>query len=129
TGLECAWHFHRFDPVQPTQPLIWYLIFLTVFSLFPFLLLRQFSNKVVPWATAALSSPLQFFLIHRLIAAAYPNNLMGLLPAAFALLPLLSLVVVLKTVPADNVARMTQLAWYGGVGLFFITLIFPIQFE
>ena len=24
---------------------------------------------------------------------------------------------------------MTQLAWFGGVALFFITLIFPIQFE
>jgi uncharacterized membrane protein len=24
---------------------------------------------------------------------------------------------------------MTQLAWFGGVGMFFITLIFPIQFE
>jgi uncharacterized membrane protein len=53
---------------------------------------------------------------------------MGLLPAAFAIPPLLSLVVVLKKIPA-NPARMTQLAWFGGVALFFITLIFPIQFD
>jgi uncharacterized membrane protein len=53
---------------------------------------------------------------------------MGLLPAAFAVPPLLSLVVVLKKIPA-NPARITQLAWFGGVALFFITLIFPIQFD
>jgi uncharacterized membrane protein len=54
---------------------------------------------------------------------------MGLLPAAFAVPPLLSLIVVLKKIPAANAARMTQLAWFGGVALFFITLIFPIQFD
>ena len=84
---------------------------------------------MVPWAAAAIAGPLQFFLVHRLVKAAYPNEVMGLLPAAFALPPLLSLVVVLKTVPATTKARMTQLAWFGGVALFFITLIFPIQFE
>jgi uncharacterized membrane protein len=36
---------------------------------------------------------------------------------------------VLKNVPAATKARMTQLAWFGGVALFFITLIFPIQFD
>ncbi len=76
-----------------------------------------------------MAGPLQFFLVHRLVKAAYPNEVMGLLPAAFALPPLLSLVVVLKRTPAANPARMTQLAWFGGVALFFITLIFPIQFE
>jgi uncharacterized membrane protein len=63
------------------------------------------------------------------MSAAYPNDAMGLLPAAFAIPPLLSLVFILKKMPAENAARMTQLAWFGGVGLFFITLIFPIQFD
>jgi uncharacterized membrane protein len=31
--------------------------------------------------------------------------------------------------PAENKSRMGRLAWFGGVALFFITLIFPIQFE
>jgi uncharacterized membrane protein len=105
------------------------LVFLGVFSLFPFLFLRQFSDKVVPWAAAAMAGPLQFFLVHCLMRAAYDNEVMGLLPAAFAVPPLLSLVVVLKKIPAAGKARMTQLAWFGGVALFFITLIFPIQFE
>jgi len=128
-ALESTWHFNRFNPAEPVLSLTWYLVFLVVFSLFPFLFLRKFSDKVVPWAAAAMAGPLQFFLVHRLVKAAYPNEVMGLLPAAFALAPLLSLVVVLKKTLAATPARMTQLAWFGGVGLFFITLIFPIQFE
>jgi len=129
TALECAWHFNRFDPANATRPLAWYLLFLAVFAVFPFLFLKKFGDKTIPWAAAALAGPPQFFLIHRLVKAAYPNDVMGLLPAAFAIPPLLSLVLVLKKIPAENKARLTQLAWFGGVALFFITLIFPIQFN
>lgn len=129
TALECAWHFNRFDPATATQPLMWYLIFFAGFALFPLVFLKQFSAKVIPWATAALAGLPQFFLVHRLVKAAYPNEVMGLLPAAFALPTLLSLVVVLKKVPTLNPARLTQLAFCGGVALFFITLVFPIQFS
>ncbi|MGO8931467.1 MAG: DUF2339 domain-containing protein [Limisphaerales bacterium] len=128
-ALESTWHFTRFNPADPVQALTWYLVFLAVFSLFPFVFLRQFSDKVVLWAAAAMAGPLQFFLVHRLMRASYDNEVMGLLPAAFAIPPLLSLMVVLKKVPAAGKARMTQLAWFGGVALFFITLVFPIQFE
>jgi len=133
TALECAWHFNRFAPANLTQPLnlvlAWYLIFFAGFAVFPFLFLRPFENKVVPWAAAAMAGPPQFFLIHRFVAAVYPNQFMGLLPAAFAIPGLLSLVIVLKTISAESKARLTQLAWFGGVALFFITLIFPIQFD
>ena len=128
-ALEATWHFTRFNPADPAQTLTWYLVFLAIFCVFPFLFLSKFSDKVVPWAAAAMAGPLQFFLVHRLIKAGYPNEMMGLLPAAFAVPPLLSLVMVLKNIPAATKARMTQLAWFGGVALFFITLIFPIQFD
>jgi len=132
-ALECAWHFEHFGRtlgvVLPSLSLTWYLVFFAVFALFPFLFLRRFSEKIVPWVTAAMAGPLQFFLIYRLIKVAYPNQVMGLLPAAFAVPGLLSLVVILKKVPATSAARMSQLAAFGGVALFFITLIFPTQFE
>jgi len=128
-ALECAWHFNRFDPATATVPLAWYLVFLTVFTVFPFLFLKQFAGKVVPLATAALVGLPQFFLLHKLMKAAYPNSMMGLLPAAFAIPALVSLVILLKRIPLDSPARMSQLALFGGVGLFFITLIFPIQFD
>jgi hypothetical protein len=129
TAVECAWHFSRFDPANATVPLVWYLVFFAVFAIFPFVFLRQFAGKTIPWAAAAMAGVPQFFLIHRLIAAAHPNQFMGLVPMAFALPPLLSLVIVLRKIPAVNPARITHLAWFGGVALFFITLIFPIQFE
>jgi Predicted membrane protein (DUF2339) len=132
-ALEAAWHFNQFKPADPNQPLnlvlAWYLIFFAVFTLFPFVFLKKFSDKVVPWATAALVGLPQFFLIYRFVAETHRNEFMGLLPAAFAIPPLLGLVVVLKKIPATNPARMTQLAFFGGVALFFITLIFPIQFD
>lgn len=132
-ALECAWHFHRFDlanpNVSPSTPLTWYLIFFAAFALFPFLFPRKFAVNSLPWAAAALAGPAQFLLIFRLVKVAWPNATMGLLPAVFALPALLSLVVVLKKIPAENKARLSQLAWFGGVALFFITLIFPIQFD
>jgi uncharacterized membrane protein len=133
TALECAWHFNRFDPANAHQPLNlvleWYLVFFAVFAMFPFLFTRQFADKAAPWAAAAMAGPPQFFLIHRFIAAVHPNAFMGLLPAAFAVPGLLSLAAVLKRTHDKDQSRMTQLAWFGGVALFFITLIFPIQFE
>jgi uncharacterized membrane protein len=54
---------------------------------------------------------------------------MGLLRAAFAF-PLLGCVIVLlKWFPSEHPRRNGVLAWFGGAALFFITLVFPIQFE
>lgn len=133
TALECAWHFKDFNPALPGQPLnlilAWYLIFFAVFAVFPFLFLRQFENKIVPWAVSAMVALPQFFLVYRFVKLVWPNSFMGLLPAAFAIPGLLGLAIVLKKISAENKPRMAQLAWFGGAALFFITLIFPIQFE
>jgi len=128
-ALEHAWHVQHFQRAQPLEPLLWYLGFYVIFLVFPFVLRPPFATRVVPWAAAALSGPLHFFLVYRLVTVAFPNNVMGLLPAAFALPTLGGLVVLLRTVPAGSPTRNSQLAWFGGVALFFITLIFPIQFE
>ncbi|MEP6662140.1 MAG: DUF2339 domain-containing protein, partial [Verrucomicrobiota bacterium] len=53
----------------------------------------------------------------------------GLLPAAFSIPSLAALIFLLRKVPAANPIKLAQLAWFGGVVLFFITLIFPIQFD
>jgi len=79
------------------------LAFYAVFSIFPFAI-RQFAQVKGPWFAAALAGPAQFFLVHQLVKAAWPNQIMGLLPAAFALPAILGLVGVLRTVPADSLA-------------------------
>lgn len=129
TALECAWHFNHFNVAGATVPLAWYLAFLGVFALFPFLFLKKFSDTVVPWATAAMAGVPQFFLVHRLVASAWPNEIMGLLPAAFAIPSLVGLAVIMKKISTENKVRLAQLAWFGAVTLFFITLIIPIQFH
>ncbi len=128
-GLEFAWHTRHFSTEAPALPLFWYFGFYAIFAAYPFAFQKTFADRTGPWATAALAGILHFPLVHRLIAAAAPNEFMGLLPALFAVPPLLSLVGILKTVPASEPARLNQLAWFGGAALFFITLIFPLQFD
>jgi uncharacterized membrane protein len=128
-GLEHAWNFEHFDPSQATLPLIWYLAFYVLFTIFPFIFQQRFAGKTIPWATAALSGPLHFYLIYELVRSAYPNGVPGLVPVAFSLPALLGLFVLLNRTPLTSPARNAQLALFGGAALFFITLIFPIQFD
>jgi uncharacterized membrane protein len=129
-ALETVWQTHHVSPAQtPFVPLLWNLAFAAVFVAFPFVSRAQCRDATMPWAVAALSAPLHFPLIYRVVDTAWPNGLMGLLPAAFAF-PLLGfVVVVLKWFPPEHPHRNGVLAWFGGAALFFITLIFPIQFE
>jgi hypothetical protein len=128
-GLEHAWHVEHFDPAHATLPLIWYLGFCVLFTIFPFVFHRRFAEKTIPWATAALARPLHFYLIYQLIRTAYPSGIPGLVPVVFAVPALLGLFVLLKRTPLTSSARNAQLALFGGAALFFITLIFPIQFD
>ncbi len=127
--LEHAWHFEHFDPAHATLPLVWYLGFYALFTIFPFIFQHKFASKTVPWAAAALAGPLHFYLVYDVIRSAYPSVVPGLVPAAFGLPALLGLSVVLKRTPLTSAARNAQLALFGGTALFFITLIFPIEFD
>ncbi|HEY4639574.1 MAG TPA: DUF2339 domain-containing protein [Candidatus Udaeobacter sp.] len=128
-GLEHAWHFEHFDLTRATLPLVWYVGFYALFTIFPFVFRQRFVSKTVPWATAALAGPLHFYLIYQLVRSAYPSGFPGLLPAAFALPALLGLFALTKRTPLTSPTRNAQLALFGGAALFFITLIFPIQFD
>ena len=131
-ALEHAWHFEHFNPSNPSRaatPLIWYLGFYAVFTVFPFIFHRKFAGKAAPWIAAALAGPLNFYLVYDLVRSANPSRIPGLVPLAFTLPSLLGLLVLLKRTPLTSPARNAQLALFGGAALFFITLIFPIQFD
>ncbi|MEZ5385292.1 MAG: DUF2339 domain-containing protein [Prosthecobacter sp.] len=128
-ALEWAWHQQSFHADYATTPLLWYLGFYAIFTAFPLVFQKQFATHKLPWITAGAAGVGTFSLVYRLVGQAWPNEMMGLLPIAFTIAPLACLVFILKQHSADNPARLTQLAWFGGVALFFITLIFPIQFE
>jgi len=130
-AVEFAWHGHRFDAAFPNIPLIWYLGFYLLFLIFPFMFRKAVDASIWPWTASALAGIGHFLLVHHLVKLAFPqmNGLMGLLPAAFALPSLLALVVVVRRVATMDALNRGKLAWFGGVALFFITLIFPIQFD
>jgi hypothetical protein len=128
-ALEHAWHFDHFEPSRAALSLTWYLGFYALFTIFPFLFQKKLAGKTVPWATAAVAGPLHFYLVYDLIRSAYPGAVPGLVPAAFGLPPLLGLSVLLKRAPVIPPGRDVRLALFGGATLFFITLIFPIEFE
>ncbi len=129
-ALEYAWQGSRFQPDHGPVALAWYLLFYAVFAVFPFVFRKAFSDARGPWIVAALSGPLHFALLHRLIGATWPNHhVMGLLPAAFVLPALAGLVAVRRGLPEEHPQKLGRLAWFGGVALFFITLVFPVQFD
>jgi uncharacterized membrane protein len=131
-GLEYAWRSRHFTSIDATVPLAWYLTFYAIFTVYPFIFRRRFAGLTGPWAIAALAGLTQFPLVHRLVLANWPDQFkafLGLLPALFAVAPLLSLIVILRQPPNDERIRLNQLAWFGGIALLFITLIFPIQFD
>lgn len=128
SALEYSWHLRYGDSVSPGIPLFWYLGFAAVFGVYPFALRRRFSELTGPWAASALGWVFAFPLAYWLVKRGWPNDMMGLLPAAFAVPALVSLMIV-RGVRTNERARLNQLAWFGGVALLFITLIVPIQFE
>ena len=128
-SLEHTWLASPFHLEQPVRSLAWYLVFYGVFTLFPFFFRRQFAERKAPWTASALAGPFHFYLVYDMVKLAYPDMPPGLLPALFAVPALAGLALLGRKHPASNLARNTQLALYGGVALFFITLIFPLQFD
>jgi uncharacterized membrane protein len=128
-ALEYVWHASHPGASTAGLPLGWYLGFYVVFAIYPFLFRSGFARLTGPWAVAASSGLAHFWMIYQSARIGWPADFLGAIPALFALAPLASLALILRTAPADNPARLNQLAWFGGVALFFITLIFPIQFE
>lgn len=128
-ALEYVWHGSRFTPETAGITVMWNVGFLAVFTVFPFVFREALAQRILPWVASALAGPLHFFLVYRAVKLAWPNEAMGLLPAAFAIPAAAALVVVARTWVADSANRLRLLAWFGGATLFFITLIFPIQFD
>ena len=128
-ALEFVWHSGHFNPANATVPLVWSVGFYLIFAVYPFVFRRDFAALTGPWTVAAVSGLAHFWVVYHTIKLAWPNDVLGLVPAVFAVAPLGGLAFILRTVPVTQPARLSQLAWFGGVALFFITLIFPIQFE
>jgi uncharacterized membrane protein len=128
-ALEAAWHATGQHGRHPGIALGWYLGFTALFFAFPFLFRAEMEDRLLPWVAAALAAPLHFPLVYHLVQKAWPNPFMGALPALFALPALAALAFLARALPWESPSRLSLLAWFGGVALFFVTLVFPVQFE
>ena len=128
-AVEAVWHVHHFQADRSQLPLWWYLGFYVLFLLFPFVFRKACSGQTAPWIASALSGAGHFLLVHDVVKQAYPCDKMGLVPAAFAVPALLALMAVIRGVPGLESGNRSRMAWFGGVALLFITLIFPVQFD
>ncbi|MCF7731660.1 MAG: DUF2339 domain-containing protein [Akkermansiaceae bacterium] len=130
-AVQVFWHLTGFQREAPTVPLLWSVGCYLLFLAFPFVFRRVLAGRVLPWITAAVSGVGYFLLVHNLVQQSYPqmSGRMGLVPCAFAIPSLLSLVAVVRMVGDMDPVKRSKLAWFGGVALFFITLVFPIQFD
>lgn len=132
---------------RPGTVVFWAVLFQAAFAVFPMVLLSgrlpRWTGRAeaageandgsrvgnLPWVAAALGGVPQFLLAHRVFEIHWPNPVMGLVPLAFAVMPGLLFLGVLKRVDAGHPERLSRLAWLAGATLFFVTVALPIQFE
>jgi uncharacterized membrane protein len=126
--LQLSWVTSWFDPKHPMFAIPWYFVFFAVFAFFPFIF-RNLSERVYLFWTAALAGPLQFFFIYHAVSRSMDTSWIGLLPGLFAVIYLFLLYRLVKKAGKAIEAGSTQVALVGGVALFFISLIFPLQFQ
>lgn len=128
-AVEGMWYLNHFKQESPTTSLVWFVGFYALFLILPFVFRKRGGDLPEIWVASAVSGVVHFLLIHSLVKQSYPNGFMGLVPAAFAVPSLLGLHTIWKRYPEMDDRQQSRLAWFGGVSLLFITLVFPIQFE
>ena len=125
--VEVTWQGAHFSNEEAIPALGYYALFLIFFVAFPFCSAQK--DKAWSWAISAIAQALQFWLFYRAIDLAFPNDRMGLLPAAFIVPAAIGVATLLKLYHADPSTGDARLAWQGGALLLFVSLIFPLQFH
>jgi uncharacterized membrane protein len=87
------------------------------------------TKRLWPWMIAALTGPLQFWFVHRLLEDHWPHNWQWLLPIAFALPAAIGVIYLVKREHVALASGDSRLATQGAAVLGFVSLIFPVQFE
>lgn len=128
--LQLTWFLRHFEKTAAWPPLLWAGGFALLYAAHPFLWRRHYREVALPWITSACAWLGHFPLLYWMVDKAFPNDFMGLLPGLLAVPALLSMAVVLKLpAPEKPAVQVTQAAWFGGTALFFISAVFPTQFD
>lgn len=127
--LAAVWHSACFEPARAAVPLFWYLVYMLLFTAFPLIFRKNFLDSKPAWSASAASGLFYFMPIYDVVFRVMGKDLIGLLPAAFSLVYFLSLSEVIRSRSSSPETQNFRLALTGGVALFFVTLIFPLQFD
>ncbi|HEX4640824.1 MAG TPA: DUF2339 domain-containing protein [Chthoniobacterales bacterium] len=125
--IQVEWQASHFTADYATLAVGWESAFFLVFFALPFF--TNEDRKALPWAISALAGPLQFAIIYDVIEKAFPAFKNGLAPGLFVVPYAAGTFFLTRKRQADPATGDARLAWQGAAALFFITLIFPIQFD
>jgi hypothetical protein len=123
---EWAWHEMIFESAQPHFGLVWYVAIFLLFAATPYFC---GINRLWPWSIAAIAGPLQFWFVYRLVVFRFPGDFMFLLPVAFGVPAAVALLFLLRRERVALAAGDSRVATQSAALVFFISLIFPVQFE
>jgi hypothetical protein len=126
-AVEREWQALHFTNSYGALALGWQLAFFLLFLGYPFFTAEE--RKPLPWAIGAISGPLHFWLIYEIIRTTFPNLRNGLVPAAFVPPYAIGTLFLVKKKQVTPASGDSRLAWQAGAALFFVSLIFPIQFD
>jgi uncharacterized membrane protein len=126
-AIEREWQTLHLTNSHAPIAIGWEVAFCLLFLGYPFFTAED--RKPLPWAVSAISGPLHFWLIYEIIRGTFPNLRNGLVPGLFVIPYAVGTIFLLKKKGATPESGDSRLALQAGSALFFISLIFPIQFE
>ena len=123
---EWIWHGTMFGSADPIFGVGWYVAIYLMFAAAPYFC---GADRLWPFAIASAAGPLQFWFVYRLLAERFPSGWLFLLPLAFAIPATLSLITLVRRERLELASGDNRLAVQAASVLFFISLVFPVQFE
>lgn len=128
-GLEFLWFMQPAAAAHPLLSGLWFLVFSLTFSFHPLLLRGEGGLNPLTVCVAALSGPIHFYLLYYTAKLLWPQfALPGLFPALLAIPSLAMLLIMRPRATSDESAKHVT-SFFGASILFFVTLVFPIQFD
>lgn len=124
-----AWQAMHLSPEASSAAGPWRLASFLMFTAMPFIVRRRLApGESIPWRVSSSAGPAHFFLLHHSAKMIWPEfGYPGLFPALLGIPSVVAMIVLRKQTSGEERMRFTGI--YAASALFFLTLIFPVQFE
>lgn len=124
-----AWLAVHLGPQHAASAGLWRLGLFFVFTGAPFVIRSRLSaGDLIPWRVSSSAGPGHFFLIYHSARVLWPEfEYPGLYPAVLAIPSIAALLAMRAQTAGEERMRFTGI--YAASVLFFLTLIFPVQFR